>query len=92
MGLNLDHAFAIKRTPCAFTFFTSNCKITAAHDIGLFQGVASAFDFLRVARVELQLAGSAIKLGKFHADDAAASIVDEALDQSSFGLGLEHGG
>lgn len=53
--------------------------------------MASAFDFLRVAGVELQLTDSAIGLDKFNADDAAASIEDEALDDVGFGLGLEHG-
>ena len=91
MGLNLDHALAIKRTPGAFAFFTSHCKITAADDVGLLQGVASAFDFLRVAGVELQAADGAIGLDKFNADDAAACVADEALDDVGFGLGLEHG-
>ena len=91
MGLNLDHALAIKRTPCAFAFVTSNGKITAADDAGLCRRLASALDFLRVAGVELQAAEAAIKLGEFDADDGAASIEDEALDDVGFGLGLEHG-
>lgn len=91
MGLNLDHTLAIKRTPCTFAFLTSNCKVAAADDAGLLQGVASAFDFLRVTGVELQLADGAIGLDKFNADDAAASIENEALDDVGFGLGLEHG-
>lgn len=91
MGLNLDHALAIKRTPCALAFFTSHCKVAAADDAGLLQGVASAFNFLRVAGVELQLADAAIGLDEFNADDAAACVADEALDNVGFGLGLEHG-
>jgi hypothetical protein len=91
MSLNFDHAPAIKRTPGTFAFLTCHCKITAADDAGFLQGVASAFDFLRVTGVELQLADGAIGLDKFNADDAAASIEDEALDDVGFGLGLEHG-
>ena len=53
--------------------------------------MASAFDFLRVAGVELKLAHGAIGLDEFDADDGAASIEDEALDDVGFGLGLEHG-
>ena len=91
MGLNLDHALAIKRAPCAFTFLTCHCKITAADDVGLLQGVASAFDFLRIARVELQAAEAAIKLGELNGNDAGLSVVDEALNDVGFGLGLKHG-
>ena len=91
MGLNLDHALTIKRTPGTFAFLTSHCKITAADDIGLLEGVASAFHLLRVARVELQLSDGAIGLDKLNADDGTASIEDETLDNVGFGLGLEHG-
>ncbi len=79
MGLNLDHTLAIKRAPCAFALLTSHCKITAAHNVGLFQCMAGAFDFLRVTGVELQLADGAIGLDKFNADDGAASVVDEDM-------------
>lgn len=91
VSLNLDHALAIKRTPCAFTFFASNGKVTAAHDIGLLQGVASALHFPRIKGVELQLTDRTIGLDEFHADDGAASVEDEALDDVGLGLGLEHG-
>ena len=91
MGLNLDHALAIKRAPCAFTFFASHCKITAADNIGLFERMAGAFHFLRVARVELQAAEAAISLDELNRDDAGFSVVDKALDDVGFGLGLEHG-
>ena len=91
MSLNLDHTLAIERTPCAFAFFSSNGKITAAHDAGLLQCVASAFHFLRVARVELQATEAAIKLGELNGNDAGFSVVDEALDDVGLGLGLEHG-
>ena len=53
--------------------------------------MAGAFHFLRVTRVELQLAHGAIGLDEFDADDGAASIEDETLDDVGFGLGLEHG-
>jgi len=91
VGLNLDHTLAIKRAPCAFAFFTSNCKVAAADDAGLLQSVASALHFLRIKGVELQLTDRTIGLDEFDADDGAASIEDEALDDVGFGLGLEHG-
>jgi hypothetical protein len=91
VSLNLDHTLAIKRAPCTCTFFTSNGKITAADDAGLLQGVASAFHFLRVAGVELQAAEAAVSLDELNGDNAGFSIVDEALDDVGFGLGLEHG-
>ena len=53
--------------------------------------MACAFHFLRVAGVELKLAHGAIGLDEFDADDGAASIEDETLDDIGFGLGLEYG-
>ena len=46
--------------------------------------MAGAFDLPRVARVELQLAHGAVSFDELHADDAAASIEDELLDQGGF--------
>ena len=53
--------------------------------------MAGAFNFLRIKGVELQLADGTIGFDEFHADDGAASIEDETLDDVGFGLGLEHG-
>ena len=67
----------------------SNGEITAAYDCRISQFVASAFNFLRVARVKLQRTSFAIGLDEFNGDDAAASIADEAFDESGFVHGDE---
>lgn len=65
-------------------FVAGNGEIAAADDRGALERMARALDFLRVARVELQLAHGAVSLDELHADDAAASIEDELLDQGGF--------
>ena len=60
-------------------FIAGNSKITTTDDAGLLESMTSAFDFLGVTRVELKLAHTAVKLDELHADNAAASIKDEAL-------------
>ena len=67
----------------------SNGEITAADDCGISQFIASAFNFLRVARIKLQGTLFAIGLDEFNGDDAAASIADEAFDESGFVHGDE---
>ncbi len=81
---NADHALAIKGAPGAFTCATSNGEIAATDNRRLFDGSASALDFLAIARVELKAANRAISLDKLHADNAAASLEDELLDEGGF--------
>ena len=81
---NADYALAIKRAPGSFTCATSNGKVTATDDRRLFDGSASALDFLAIARIELKAANGTISLDELHADNAAASIEDELLDESGF--------
>ena len=66
----------------------SNGEITAAYDCRISQFIASAFNFLRVARIKLQGTLFAIGLNEFNGDNAAASIVDEIFDESGFVHGL----
>ena len=81
---NADHTLAIKGAPSAFTCATSNGEIATTDNARLFNGSASALDFLAVARVELKATNRAISLNELHADNAAASVEDELLDESGF--------
>lgn len=85
---DLHHALAIKRAPGALTFLAGNGEVTTANNGRLLAGSASAFDFLRIARIELKLTESAISLDKLHADDVGTSVEDELLDDGGF----VHGG
>ena len=87
MGFDASHALTVKGAPSALAFVASNGEVAAADDAGLFQRVASALDFLGVARVELERARRAVSLEELHADDAGASITNEL---ANFG-GLVHG-
>jgi len=71
---------AIERTPCTFAFRAGDGEVTAADDVGLGAGAASALDFLGVTRVEAQLALGAIVLDKLNADNVGTSFGDDALD------------
>jgi len=84
VGLDASHTLAIKRTPGAFAFITGNGEVAAANDAGLLQSVASALDFLRITRIELQGTGLAIGFDELHADDAGASSEDESFDLGGF--------
>ena len=84
VSFNADHALAIKGAPGAFTCGASNAEVTATDDAGLLHCSASAFDFLAIARVELEATNGAISFDELHADDAAASVEDELLDEGGF--------
>jgi hypothetical protein len=77
------HPLAVEGTPGALPILTSNGEITAAHNAGRFESVASAFDLLGVTRVELQLAKAAVSFAELYGNDGRTSIKDEALDQFS---------
>ena len=86
IGLNADDALSVEGAPCSIALLGLP-EITAANDVGLRSGLASPLDFLAIARVELDGAKAAVKLDELHADDAAASVGDEFLDEG----GLVHG-
>ena len=60
------HTLAVEGAPSAFALGSCNGEITATNDAGCFESVASAFDFLGVAGVELQGADGAISFAKLH--------------------------
>lgn len=88
---DLYHTLAIKRPPGALAFFPGDSEITATNDGRFLTGSASAFNFLRVARIELKLTESSISLDKFHADDVGTSVKDELLDDGGFVHGRREG-
>ena len=77
------HALTVKGSPGALTFLASNGEVTAANDAGRFESMASALYFSGVTGVELQLAKAAICLTELDRDDAAASALNETLDEGS---------
>ena len=83
IGLDADHALNIERAPCSIACFCL-AEIPAADDIGFCRGRASPFDFLAVTRIELDGTKAAVKLDESNADDAAASVGDELLNESGF--------
>lgn len=83
IGLDADHALSVKRAPCSIACFCL-AEITAANDGSLRSRRAGPFDFLPVAGVELDAAGGAIQFVEHHADDAAASVGDELLNEGGF--------
>ena len=72
------------------TFLASNGEVTAADNARSFESVASAFDLLGVAGVELQGADGAVNLAELYRDDAAASVLNEPLDEGSL-VGSDEG-
>ena len=72
------------------TFLASDGEVTAADNARRFESVASAFDLLGVAGVELQGADGAVNLAELYRDDAAASVLDEPLDEGSL-VGSDEG-
>jgi len=91
VGFDANHTIAIKRAPGAFAVFLGHAKIPAADDGGILCGMASAFDFAGVARVELKGAEGAVSFDEAHGDDAAASREDELADGFGFVHGEEEG-
>ena len=84
------HALAVKGTPGTLTILASNGEITAAHNARRFESVASAFDLLGVTGVELQLAKAPVSLAELYGNDAAASVLNEPLDEGSL-VGSDEG-
>ena len=91
-GSDAHHTLAVKGTPSALPILAGHCKVAAANDGGIGRGLASAFDFLAVARIELDLAEAAVSLDEFHADDAATSVAKETAHDGGFGCVAEEVG
>ena len=90
LSLDAHHPFTIERAPSALPILTSNGEVTAAHNARNLESVASAFNLLGVAGVELQGANGAINLTELHRNDAAASVLNKALDEGSL-VGSDEG-
>jgi len=84
VGRDLGHALAIKGAPSALPLVAGDGEVAATDDRGLGAGLASALDFLAVARVEAERADGTVLLDKFHAHDARASVEDELADEGGF--------
>ena len=84
------HALAVEGSPGTLTFLASNGEVTAADNAGRLESVASAFHLPGVPRIELQGTNGPVELLELHRDDAAASILNEALDKSSL-VGSDEG-
>jgi hypothetical protein len=77
------HALAVEGSPGTLTFLASNGEVTAANDARRFESVASAFHLPGVPRIELQGTNGPVQLLELYRDDAAASVLDKALNKSS---------
>ena len=86
IGLDADHALGVEGAPCSIALLCLP-EITAAHDVGLRSGRASPFDFLAIARIELDGTKAAVKLDKLHGNNRGASVGDEFFNEG----GLVHG-
>jgi len=84
VSFDADHTLAIKGAPGTFACSASNAEVTATDDAGLLHCSASAFDLAGIARVELEAANGAISFDELHADDAAASVVNELTNEGGF--------
>jgi len=92
LGSDAHHTLTVKGAPSALPILAGHCKVAAANNGSIGRGLASAFDFLAVARIELDLAEAAVSLDEFHADDAAASVAKEAAHDGGFGCVTEEEG
>ena len=88
--LDAYHPLAVEGTPGTLALLASNGEITAAHDARRFESVASAFNLLGVAGVELQGADGPVELSELYRDNAAASVLNEPLDEGSL-VGSDEG-
>ena len=78
------HALAVKGTPGALTFLASNGEVTTTNDRGVLGGSASAFHLPGVPRIELQGTNGPVQLLELYGNNAAASVLNETLDEGSF--------
>lgn len=90
VSLDAYHPLAVERAPCTLPFLASNGEIPATNDRGVLGGSASAFHLPGVPRIELQGTNGPVELLELYRDNAAASILNEALDKSSL-VGSDEG-
>ena len=81
---------AVEIAPWTFALGASNREVTATDDGGVFGGSASAFHLPGVPRIELQRTDGPVQLLELYRDDAAASVLDKALDKGSL-VGSDEG-
>jgi len=84
------HALAVEGSPGTLTFLASNGEVTAADNARSIESVASAFHLPGVPRIELQGTNGPVQLLELYRDDAAASVLDKALDKGSL-VGSDEG-
>ena len=81
---------AVEGAPCTLAFSSCNSEITAADNARSIESVASAFHLPGVPRIELQGTNGPVQLLELYRDDAAASVLDKALNKSSL-VGSDEG-
>ena len=81
---------AVEGAPCTLAFSSCNSEIPATNDRGVFGGSASAFHLPGVPRIELQGTNGPVQFLELYRDDAAASVLDKALDKGSL-VGSDEG-
>ena len=81
---------AVEGTPCTFALGACNGEITAADNARSIESVASAFHLPGVPRIELQGTNGPVQFLELYRDDAAASVLDKALDKGSL-VGSDEG-
>ena len=86
IGLDADHTLGVEGAPCSIALLCL-AEITAADDSGFRSGLASPFDFLAIAGVELDGTKAAVKLDELHGNNRGASVGDEFFNKGS----LVHG-
>ena len=86
IGLDADDTLGVEGAPCSIALLCLP-EIPAADDSGFRSGLASPFDFLAIAGVELDGTKAAVKLDELHGNNRGASVGDEFLDEG----GLVHG-
>ena len=83
VSLDAYHPLAVEGAPSALAFLASNGEVPATNDRGVLGGSASAFHLPGVPRIELQGTNGPVELLELYRDNAAASILNEALDKGS---------
>jgi hypothetical protein len=81
---HFDHAAAVERPPALGDVHTAHNVFDGGW---IFQGVAGALDFADVARVEGELAQTAVGLDEMHGYEVRACGFDELADAGGLGHG-----
>ena len=91
VSLDAYNPLAVERAPSALAFLASNGEVPATNDRGVLGGSASALHLPGVPRIELQGTNGPVELLELYRDNAAASILNEALNKSSLVRSSEDG-